>query len=83
MEKKRRLPPVGHGLVGVCYRLSQTNTTKLVSFGACVCVLQTGKRPVDDLFTDLSDGRRLLELLEGLCGPELVQTAHTHTHIET
>uniref|UniRef100_A0A671RYH9 Dystrophin-like n=1 Tax=Sinocyclocheilus anshuiensis TaxID=1608454 RepID=A0A671RYH9_9TELE len=29
--------------------------------------------PIDDLFTDLCDGRRLLELLEGLVGHELVE----------
>uniref|UniRef100_A0AAY5ESK3 Dystrophin n=1 Tax=Electrophorus electricus TaxID=8005 RepID=A0AAY5ESK3_ELEEL len=29
--------------------------------------------PIDDLFTDLCDGRRLLELLEGLAGHELVK----------
>uniref|UniRef100_A0A8C2CPE0 Dystrophin n=1 Tax=Cyprinus carpio TaxID=7962 RepID=A0A8C2CPE0_CYPCA len=29
--------------------------------------------PIDDLFTDLCDGRRLLELLEGLVGHELVK----------
>lgn len=37
-----------------------------------MCVSQTGKPPVDDLFSDLCDGRRLLELLEGLAGHELV-----------
>ena len=37
-----------------------------------VCVLQTRKLPVEDLFSDLCDGRRLLELLEGLAGHELV-----------
>uniref|UniRef100_A0AAQ5X2X4 Dystrophin n=1 Tax=Amphiprion ocellaris TaxID=80972 RepID=A0AAQ5X2X4_AMPOC len=34
---------------------------------------KTGKPPVDDLFADLCDGRRLLELLEGLTGHELVE----------
>ncbi|GLD64782.1 dystrophin isoform X1 [Lates japonicus] len=33
---------------------------------------QTGKPPVEDLFSDLCDGRRLLELLEGLSGHELI-----------
>ncbi|XP_013770092.1 dystrophin-like [Pundamilia nyererei] len=32
---------------------------------------KTGKPPVEDLFSDLCDGRRLLELLEGLTGHEL------------
>uniref|UniRef100_A0A8C1XJX2 Dystrophin n=1 Tax=Cyprinus carpio TaxID=7962 RepID=A0A8C1XJX2_CYPCA len=33
----------------------------------------TRRPPIDDLFTDLCDGRRLLELLEGLVGHELVK----------
>lgn len=37
-------------------------------------VFQTGKPPVDDLFSDLCDGRRLLQLLEGLVGHQLVRT---------
>lgn len=45
----------------------------------CMCVLQTGKKPVDDLFSDLCDGRRLLELLEGLAGRELVRV-HMDMH---
>uniref|UniRef100_A0A671Z322 Dystrophin n=1 Tax=Sparus aurata TaxID=8175 RepID=A0A671Z322_SPAAU len=32
---------------------------------------KTGKPPVEDLFSDLCDGRRLLELLEGLSGHAL------------
>ncbi|XP_036418349.1 dystrophin isoform X3 [Colossoma macropomum] len=34
---------------------------------------KAGRGPIDDLFTDLCDGRRLLELLEGLAGHELVK----------
>ncbi|XP_047659645.1 dystrophin isoform X2 [Tachysurus fulvidraco] len=34
---------------------------------------KAGKPPIDDLFTDLCDGRRLLELLECLTGHELVK----------
>ncbi|KAM9828925.1 dystrophin isoform 8-T8 [Syngnathus typhle] len=34
---------------------------------------KTGKPPVEDLFSDLCDGRRLLELLQGLVGNELVR----------
>uniref|UniRef100_A0A9J8C3C1 Dystrophin n=1 Tax=Cyprinus carpio carpio TaxID=630221 RepID=A0A9J8C3C1_CYPCA len=34
---------------------------------------KTGRPPIDDLFTDLCDGRRLLELLEGLVGHEIVK----------
>ncbi|XP_075056397.1 dystrophin isoform X4 [Mixophyes fleayi] len=32
-----------------------------------------GKYPIEDLFTDLQDGRRLLDLLEGLTGQKLVK----------
>ncbi|XP_010793994.1 dystrophin-like [Notothenia coriiceps] len=38
-----------------------------------ISVFQTGKPPVENLFSDLCDGRRLLELLEGLSGHELVR----------
>lgn len=41
-----------------------------VAFPVC----QTGKPPVEDLFSDLCDGRRLLQLLEGLIGHQLVRT---------
>ncbi|XP_062373471.1 dystrophin [Sardina pilchardus] len=34
---------------------------------------KAGKPPIEDLFTDLCDGRRLLELLEGLIKHELVK----------
>ncbi|KAJ8400755.1 hypothetical protein AAFF_G00391090 [Aldrovandia affinis] len=34
---------------------------------------KTGKPPIEDLFSDLCDGRRLLELLEGLTGEELAK----------
>lgn len=37
-------------------------------------VFQTGKPPVEDLFSDLCDGRRLLQLLEGLVRHQLVWT---------
>ncbi|KAM4797278.1 dystrophin [Rhinophrynus dorsalis] len=32
-----------------------------------------GKRPIEELFSDLQDGRRLLDLLEGLTGQKLVK----------
>ncbi|XP_058236880.1 dystrophin isoform X2 [Hemibagrus wyckioides] len=35
--------------------------------------VKAGKPPINDLFTDLCDGRRLLELLECLTGHELVK----------
>ncbi|KAG9349621.1 hypothetical protein JZ751_028069, partial [Albula glossodonta] len=37
-----------------------------------VCV-KAGKPPIEDLFSDLCDGRRLLELLEGLTGQDLAK----------
>uniref|UniRef100_A0A3P8V2V4 Calponin-homology (CH) domain-containing protein n=1 Tax=Cynoglossus semilaevis TaxID=244447 RepID=A0A3P8V2V4_CYNSE len=40
---------------------------------------KTGKPPVDDLFSDLCDGRRLLELLEGLTGHQL-ERGFTRVH---
>lgn len=38
-----------------------------------VCFLfQFGKQHIENLFSDLQDGRRLLDLLEGLTGQRLV-----------
>uniref|UniRef100_A0A8C5LYH3 Calponin-homology (CH) domain-containing protein n=1 Tax=Leptobrachium leishanense TaxID=445787 RepID=A0A8C5LYH3_9ANUR len=40
-----------------------------------------GKPPVEDLFSDLQDGRRLLDLLEGLTGQKLVkERGYTRVH---
>lgn len=36
-------------------------------------VHQSGKTPIKDMFSDLKDGRRLLDLLEGLTGSVLVR----------
>ncbi|XP_029380106.1 dystrophin isoform X8 [Echeneis naucrates] len=44
---------------------------------------KTGKPPVDDLFSDLCDGRRLLELLEGLAGHELVRLEKGFTRVHS
>ncbi|XP_051982361.1 dystrophin isoform X4 [Xyrauchen texanus] len=42
---------------------------------------KAGRPPIDDLFTDLCDGRRLLELLESLVGKELVkERGYTRVH---
>uniref|UniRef100_A0A3Q1EA72 Dystrophin-like n=1 Tax=Acanthochromis polyacanthus TaxID=80966 RepID=A0A3Q1EA72_9TELE len=41
------------------------------------------KPPVDDLFADLCDGRRLLELLEGLTGHELVRLERGITRVHS
>uniref|UniRef100_A0A3P9PHK4 Dystrophin-like n=1 Tax=Poecilia reticulata TaxID=8081 RepID=A0A3P9PHK4_POERE len=50
--------------------------TKWVNLQLC----KTGKPPVEDLFSDLCDGRRLLELLEGLIGHELEKgTSRVHS----
>ncbi|KAM6958012.1 dystrophin isoform 1-T1 [Tautogolabrus adspersus] len=44
---------------------------------------KTGKPPVEDLFSDLCDGRRLLELLEGLSGHELVRLERGFTRVHS
>uniref|UniRef100_A0A672IT38 Calponin-homology (CH) domain-containing protein n=1 Tax=Salarias fasciatus TaxID=181472 RepID=A0A672IT38_SALFA len=44
---------------------------------------KTGKPPVEDLFSDLCDGRRLLELLEGLSGHELVKLERGFTRVHS
>ncbi|XP_035481958.2 dystrophin isoform X3 [Scophthalmus maximus] len=44
---------------------------------------KTGKPPVEDLFSDLCDGRRLLELLEGLAGRELVRLERGFTRVHS
>ncbi|XP_019211129.2 utrophin [Oreochromis niloticus] len=44
---------------------------------------KTGKPPVEDLFSDLCDGRRLLELLEGLTGHELVKLERGFTRVHS
>lgn len=35
-------------------------------------IFQFGKQHIENLFSDLQDGRRLLDLLEGLTGQKLV-----------
>ncbi|XP_068446612.1 dystrophin isoform X5 [Clinocottus analis] len=44
---------------------------------------KTGKPPVENLFSDLCDGRRLLELLEGLAGRELVRLERGFTRVHS
>ncbi|XP_067349213.1 dystrophin isoform X7 [Channa argus] len=44
---------------------------------------KTGKPPVEDLFSDLCDGRRLLELLGGLTGHELVRLERGFTRVHS
>ncbi|XP_029306035.1 LOW QUALITY PROTEIN: dystrophin [Cottoperca gobio] len=44
---------------------------------------KTGKPPVEELFSDLCDGRRLLELLEGLAGHELVRLERGFTRVHS
>uniref|UniRef100_A0AAY4C9L7 Calponin-homology (CH) domain-containing protein n=1 Tax=Denticeps clupeoides TaxID=299321 RepID=A0AAY4C9L7_9TELE len=38
-----------------------------------MCFVQVGKSPIKDLFSDLRDGRKLLDLLSGLTGNQLVK----------
>uniref|UniRef100_A0A672UCI5 Calponin-homology (CH) domain-containing protein n=1 Tax=Strigops habroptila TaxID=2489341 RepID=A0A672UCI5_STRHB len=42
-----------------------------VPFSGRFCLNTSGKPPVKDMFTDLKDGRKLLDLLEGLTGKPL------------
>ncbi|XP_034461343.1 dystrophin isoform X11 [Hippoglossus hippoglossus] len=44
---------------------------------------KTGKPPVANLFSDLCDGRRLLELLEGLSGHQLVRLERGFTRVHS
>ncbi|XP_053728438.1 dystrophin isoform X6 [Synchiropus splendidus] len=44
---------------------------------------KTAKPPVEDLFSDLCDGRRLLELLEGLVGHDLVRLERGFTRVHS
>ncbi|KAM4602180.1 dystrophin [Polymixia lowei] len=44
---------------------------------------KTRKPPIQDLFSDLCDGRRLLELLEGLAGHELVKLERGFTRVHS
>ncbi|CAL8307771.1 unnamed protein product [Merluccius merluccius] len=44
---------------------------------------KTGKPHIQDLFSDLCDGRRLLELLEGLAGHELVRLERGFTRVHS
>ncbi|XP_056882091.1 dystrophin isoform X5 [Takifugu flavidus] len=44
---------------------------------------KTGKPPVEDLFSDLCDGRRLLQLLEGLVGHQLVRLERGLTRVHS
>ncbi|XP_028324112.1 dystrophin isoform X3 [Gouania willdenowi] len=46
-------------------------------------LVKTGKPPVDDLFSDLCDGRRLLELLEGLARRESVRLEKGFTRVHS
>lgn len=41
--------------------------------GILLFLMQSGKPPISDMFTDLKDGRKLLDLLEGLTGASLVR----------
>lgn len=50
------------------YGISATELT-----GISLFLIQSGKPPISDMFTDLKDGRKLLDLLEGLTGTSLVR----------
>lgn len=48
-------------------------STICITVFVCLFVPQSGTPPVKDMFTDLKDGRKLLDLLEGLTGKPLVR----------
>lgn len=52
-----------------CYVCTSEFLVRILCFGV---FFQSGKTPIKDMFTDLRDGRKLLDLLEGLTGSTLV-----------
>ncbi|KAK7893466.1 hypothetical protein WMY93_022618 [Mugilogobius chulae] len=67
-----------------CPFLSVFSTRSYTQGQSCMRLCPvTGKKPVDDLFSDLCDGRKLLELLEGLAGHELVRLERGFTRVHS
>lgn len=61
-----------HSLLSWQHQIWCERSLKLLNDPDPVFLNQTGKTPIKDMFTDLKDGRRLLDLLEGLTGSVLV-----------
>ncbi|XP_072878649.1 utrophin isoform X3 [Chlorocebus sabaeus] len=72
--KKCRLDLPGHVAVQACKRLpDEHNDVQKKTFTKWINARfsKSGKPPINDMFTDLKDGRKLLDLLEGLTGTSL------------
>uniref|UniRef100_F6R0R2 Utrophin n=1 Tax=Macaca mulatta TaxID=9544 RepID=F6R0R2_MACMU len=72
--KKCRLDLPGHVAVEACKRLpDEHNDVQKKTFTKWINARfsKSGKPPINDMFTDLKDGRKLLDLLEGLTGTSL------------
>ncbi|KAM5263721.1 utrophin [Ctenodactylus gundi] len=72
--KKCRLDLPGQALLQACKRsLDEHNDVQKKTFTKWINARfsKSGKPPISDMFTDLKDGRKLLDLLEGLTGAAL------------
>ncbi|XP_025722002.1 utrophin isoform X12 [Callorhinus ursinus] len=72
--KKCRLDLPGRGALQACKHLSdEHNDVQKKTFTKWINARfsKSGKPPINDMFTDLKDGRKLLDLLEGLTGTSL------------
>ncbi|XP_024103600.3 utrophin isoform X1 [Pongo abelii] len=72
--KKCRLDLPGHVALQACKRLpDEHNDVQKKTFTKWINARfsKSGKPPINDMFTDLKDGRKLLDLLEGLTGTSL------------
>ncbi|XP_033091049.1 utrophin isoform X3 [Trachypithecus francoisi] len=72
--KKCRLDLPEHVAVQACKRLpDEHNDVQKKTFTKWINARfsKSGKPPINDMFTDLKDGRKLLDLLEGLTGTSL------------
>ncbi|KAG2468093.1 UTRO protein, partial [Polypterus senegalus] len=61
------------GLPGVKKCTKESTSLQEKHQGQMDILQKSGKPPVKDMFTDLRDGRKLLDLLEGLTGTSLVE----------
>ncbi|XP_059033317.1 utrophin isoform X1 [Mustela lutreola] len=72
--KKYRLDFPGPGALQACKQLlDEHNDVQKKTFTKWINARfsKSGKPPINDMFTDLKDGRKLLDLLEGLTGTSL------------
>ncbi|XP_063089503.1 utrophin isoform X2 [Cavia porcellus] len=74
--KKCRLDLPGQAALQACKRLpDEHNDVQKKTFTKWINARfsKSGKPPINDMFTDLKDGRKLLDLLEGLTGTSLTK----------